>query len=153
MSTHEETSKPPVKFDFSAYPADSLFHERRTGRERRDRDAAGEPKPTVVPAGERRQRKERRRRVDPTTFEKQYTDDEIEFMNAVQRFKVQTGRPFPSHREVLRIADSLGYRKSVPSTPIEGLKNPVAEPDDLSAIVESAAHADSTAFPIETFSR
>ena len=60
---------------------------------------------------ERRARKERRRRIDPTTFEKQYTEDELEFMNAMQRFKVQSCKSFPSHGDVLRVALSLGYRK------------------------------------------
>lgn len=68
----------------------------------------------VAKKPERRARKERRRRVDPTTFEKQYSDDEIEFMNAIQYFKTQTGRSFPSYGDVLRIAASLGYRKSFP---------------------------------------
>ena len=64
-----------------------------------------------APTRERRARKERRRRIDPTTFEKQYTDDEMEFMTAMQRFKVQSGKPFPSHGEVLTVARALGYRR------------------------------------------
>ena len=51
------------------------------------------------------------RRIDPTTFEKQYTDDELEFMNAMQRFKERTGKAFPTHGEVIKVAVSLGYRK------------------------------------------
>jgi hypothetical protein len=100
-----ETSTTPPKFDFSAYPEETCFHDRRTGRDRR----ASEPAPT--PGGERRAKKERRRRIDPTTFEKQYTEDELEFMTAMQRFKVQTGKSFPSYGEVLQVAHSLGYRK------------------------------------------
>ena len=64
-----------------------------------------------------RRRKERRRRVDPTTFEKQYTPDELEFMNAMQHFKVQTGQTFPTHGDVLRIARVLGYRRVAPPDP------------------------------------
>ena len=112
-SNNEETQPSPAKFDFSAYPPDSLFHERRTGVDRRQSgrvqaDADGSPSES---ARSPRTRKDRRRRIDPTTFEKQYTDDEIEFMNAVQHFKVQSGKPFPSHGDVLRVASSLGYRK------------------------------------------
>ena len=102
------------KFDYSAFPEDTLFHERRGG-DRRNRfpakpatEAAAEP--PRVPK-ERRARKERRRRIDPTTFEKQYTDDELEFMNAMQQFKVQACKSFPTHGEVLRVAYALGYRK------------------------------------------
>ena len=59
------------------------------------------------------QKKERRRRIDPTTFEKQYTDDEMEFMNAMQRFKELSGKTFPTYGDVLKVAVSLGYRRAV----------------------------------------
>lgn len=117
MLDHDkEETKPAVPaFDFEAFPADTLFVDRRGRKERR-----GDPRgPGATPVGvararpERRERKERRRRIDPTTFEKQYTDDEIEFMNAMQRFKVQSGKSFPSHGEVLQVALSLGYRKVI----------------------------------------
>ena len=32
-------------------------------------------------------------------------------MNAMQRFKERTGKPFPSYGEVIKVAVSLGYRK------------------------------------------
>jgi len=108
-------------FDFAAYPANTVFHERRLGKERRgcfarDRlDAAGEPRPPRNV--ERREKKERRKRIDPTTFEKQYTDDELEFMNAMQRFKELSGKSFPSYAEVIKVAVSLGYRKVVDDSP------------------------------------
>ena len=106
MPDNQETPPAGPKFDFSAFPADTLIHDRRSGQERREGAPADPP-----PVAERRVKKERRRRIDPTTFEKQYTEEELEFMTAMQRFKVQTGRAFPSHREVLRVAASLGYRK------------------------------------------
>lgn len=114
MSHSDETNDAAPGFDFDAYPQDTFFHERRTGRERRFKNA-NTPKPAPVPgAPERRAvKKERRRRIDPTTFEKQYTDDEIEFMNAMQRFKDQSGKAFPTYGEVLNVAFSLGYRKLV----------------------------------------
>ena len=99
MADIEETPTEPVKFNFAAYPEDTLFYDRRTG------DVPGPP------ADDRPVRRERRRRVDPTTFEKQYADDELEFMNAMQRFKVQSGKTFPSHTDILGIAHGLGYRK------------------------------------------
>ena len=34
-------------------------------------------------------------------------------MNAMQRFKERTGRPFPSHGEVIKVAVALGYRKLI----------------------------------------
>src|SRR4029079_15482568 len=111
-----------ASFDFGAFPADTLFHDRRAGPDRRGPNGA-DRKPKVVSADakppERRAKKERRRRIDPTTFEKQYTDDEIEFMNAMQRFKVQSGKAFPSHGDVLHVAYSLGYRKVATALDLE----------------------------------
>jgi hypothetical protein len=116
MSAAEETNGPPPAFDFSSYPDDTCFHERRTGPDRR-----GQGPPPDRPVAPTRRKVERRRRVDPTTFEKQYSADEIEFMNAMQRFKVQTGKAFPSYGEVLGVARALGYRQAEPEpTPGEG---------------------------------
>jgi hypothetical protein len=116
MSDDSQTTPEALKFDPTAYPPDTLFHERRERGDRRDRN--GTPPPTLgngpmQPPVERRARKERRKRIDPTTFEKQYTVDEIEFMNAVQQFKTRQGKSFPSHGDVLRVAISLGYRRPV----------------------------------------
>lgn len=120
MSDQSQTPPAASKFDPSLYPPDTLFHERRTGQDRRDH-AEAVPTPdsdrAMQPPLERRQRKDRRKRIDPTTFEKQYTDDEIEFMNAVQRFKTRNGKSFPTHGDVLRVAISLGYRRPVTDEP------------------------------------
>ena len=115
MIEPDESRPEPVPFDFEAYPDDTLFYDRREGRDRRDVAPTPVPKveATPKPPAERRAKKERRRRIDPTTFEKQYTDDELEFMNAMQRFKVMSGKSFPTHGDVLRVAFSLGYRKVV----------------------------------------
>jgi hypothetical protein len=114
----------PGSFDFSAFPKNTVFHERRTGRDRRDlAGSTNAPpvresiEPTAPRTPERRVKKERRKRIDPTTFEKQYSDDEMEFMNAMQRFKERTGRPFPTHGEVIKVAIGLGYRKLVDDAP------------------------------------
>ena len=122
MSDTDQTNGGTPAFDFEAFPADTLFYDRRAGLERRGKPVpplAAEAPAADRPAPERRAKKERRRRVDPTTFEKQYSEEELEFMNAMQRFKVQTGKSFPSHGEVLRVAASLGYRKFVPADPFE----------------------------------
>ena len=119
MTEDDNQTKPESKeFDFSGFPSNTLFHERRYGRERRNppRDPAkgnGLPGTSERARPERRARKDRRKRIDPTTFEKQYTDDELEFMNAMQRFKEQSGKAFPTHADVIRIAVSLGYRRPV----------------------------------------
>lgn len=113
----EQTNPAPQEFDFSSYPQNTLFHERRAGRDRRhrgdgaDANASAGPHQPVPP--ERRAKKERRRRIDPTTFEKQYTEDELEFMKAMQRFKELSGKTFPTHADVLKVAVMLGYRRAV----------------------------------------
>src|SRR5262249_54163000 len=123
---NNETNSTTLEFDFSSFPPNTLFHERRNGRDRRNQSpTVGEQsQATNTPGpGERRARKERRRRVDPTTFERQYTDDEMEFMNAMQRFKELSGKSFPTHGEVIKVAVALGYRRSVVDIepPTEGL--------------------------------
>ena len=110
-----QTKSPSPEFDFSRFPRNTLFHDRREGRDRRHRGDAAQPAtgPLQTPGPERRQKKERRRRIDPTTFEKQYTEDEMEFMNAMQRFKEVSGKTFPSYGDVLKVAIMLGYRRAV----------------------------------------
>jgi hypothetical protein len=119
--TSDETPLEELKFDFEAFPEDTLFHERRSGRDRRGEVREQAQADGTAPAGApERRKKERRRRIDPTTFEKQYTEDEIEFMNAMQRFKDQTGKAFPTYSEALQVAYSLGYRKKTAVVPSNG---------------------------------
>jgi len=40
-----------------------------------------------------------------------YTDDEREFLMAIDRYKHVHHRPFPTWREVLRVLKSLGYAR------------------------------------------
>jgi hypothetical protein len=54
-------------------------------------------------------RPERRRMIDPTTCEREYETDEIEFMQALERYKRTSGRMFPTCSEVLEVVRSLGY--------------------------------------------
>jgi hypothetical protein len=51
----------------------------------------------------------RRRNVDPTTCERDYQPEELEFMQAVERYKRCNGRPFPTCSELLEVVRSLGY--------------------------------------------
>lgn len=64
-----------------------------------------------------RRRADRRRQIDPTTCERDYTGGEVEFMRAMDDYKRKSGRPFPTWSEVLEVLISLGYRKvAEPST-------------------------------------
>jgi hypothetical protein len=64
----------------------------------------------------------RRRFVDPTTCEIDYSDAQLEFMHAMQDYKRRSGRMFPTWNEVLEVLKSLGYKRSslppdIPSLP------------------------------------
>ena len=76
----------------------------RSGEERRQ-----ETKPV---AGERRE-VQRRRQIDPTTCERDYTDDEIEFMQALDQYKRNSGRMFPTCSEILEVLIGMGYRRVI----------------------------------------
>jgi len=51
------------------------------------------------------------RRLSPTTSDKNYTLDEVEFMNALAEFKRASGRTFPTCSEILGVLRGLGYEK------------------------------------------
>jgi hypothetical protein len=54
----------------------------------------------------------RRRKIDPTTCDRDYGSDELEFMRALEQYKRSSGRPFPTCSEVLEVLKSLGYTRS-----------------------------------------
>ena len=56
----------------------------------------------------------RRRQIDLTTCERDYTETEVEFMNALDDYKRKSGRMFPTCSEVLEVIRSLGYVKAAP---------------------------------------
>ena len=60
---------------------------------------------------ERRKKVNRRRQIDPTTCERDYAPDEIEFMSALDEYKRTNGRMFPTCSEVLEVIKKLGYVK------------------------------------------
>ncbi len=76
--------------------------ERRSGKDRRDQG-------------------ERRRQIDPTTCERDYNDDEIAFMKAMDQYKRENRRPFPTWSEVLEVLRALGYRKVAEPSVMPGL--------------------------------
>ncbi len=83
------------------------------GRRKADRGiAVAEEKPAV----ERRKKTPRRRQIDPTTCERDYTTEEIEFMRAMDLYKRNSGRMFPTCSEILEVVRDLGYAKQAPST-------------------------------------
>ena len=53
----------------------------------------------------------RRRHIDPTTCERDYGAEEIEFMRALDAYKRSSGRMFPTCSEILEVVHSLGYER------------------------------------------
>jgi hypothetical protein len=98
--------------------ADGRSSDRRNRVERRKTST---PVPNNQRSGSERRRGERRRQVDPTTCERDYTDDEIEFMKAMDMYKRANRRPFPTWSEVLEVLRSLGYRKVEAAGKLPGL--------------------------------
>jgi hypothetical protein len=64
-------------------------------------------------AGAASARSRRPRCIDPTTCERDYAVDEMEFMQAIDRYKRSSGRLFPTCSELLGVLRSLGYEKPV----------------------------------------
>ena len=83
---------------------------------------------------ESRRKKQRRRHIDPTTCERDYSDPEIEFMRAMDDYKRDAGRMFPTCSEVLEVIRSLGYYQlTEEQAEMLGLEEEVSEQDENSA--------------------
>lgn len=57
----------------------------------------------------------RRRFIDPTTCDRDYGPEEVEFMQALERYKRASGRMFPTCSEILEVVRSLGYQRDLPA--------------------------------------
>ena len=85
--------------------------DRRTGLDRRLVDIGS-------PTGLERRRGPGRRRTDDrrSAEEGEMTDEQFEFVMAVDTYKRLNNRPFPTWTEVLEVVKQLGYRKVAAST-------------------------------------
>jgi hypothetical protein len=85
--------------------------DRRTGLERRVLDIG-------TPTGLERRRGPGRRRSDDrrSAEEGEMTDEQFEFVMAIDTYKRLNKRPFPSWTEILEVVKQLGYRKVAAST-------------------------------------
>ncbi|HMF15338.1 MAG TPA: hypothetical protein VKE94_23650 [Gemmataceae bacterium] len=104
--------------------SDFVVTDRRSGDRRKQSDRRKRSIPIAVErrsGKERRHQGERRRQVDPTTCEKDYSEEEFIFMKAMDQYKRANRRPFPTWSEVLEVLRSLGYRKIAEPTALPGL--------------------------------
>ena len=53
-----------------------------------------------------------RRNGDPCTGERDYSDEEIEFMTSLDDYKRRTGRIFPTASEVLGVVKAIGFERT-----------------------------------------
>ena len=78
-----------------------------------ERRRDGERRSSEVLVVERRQsacrKVSRRRQIDPTTCERVYSTDELDFMRALDAYKRTSGRMFPTCSEILEVIRGLGY--------------------------------------------
>lgn len=121
-------------------PDDEVTVDRRR-KNRRDADTAEivaedtqlTPPVDAAPA-ERRKKAPRRRQIDPTTCERDYSDDEIEFMHALDEYKRANGRMFPTCSEILEVVRDLGYARvekteTTDGTQVPGVESQGAQPE------------------------
>lgn len=92
-----------------------VLMERRTLGARRQ--AGSDRRTAALPVAEERRKGERRgsprrRQIDPTTCERDYSGEEIEFMRALDSYKRTSGRMFPTCSEILEVVRGLGYVKT-----------------------------------------
>lgn len=88
---------------------DQRKNDRRAMSERRQAPSAVATERRVI---QRREKVNRRRQIDPTTCERDYTDAEVEFMHALDQYKRTSGRMFPTCSEILEVIRDLGYEKT-----------------------------------------
>jgi hypothetical protein len=81
---------------------------RRSARRMEKAEGGVEETPVAL---ERRTKVQRRRQIDPTTCERDYSVEEVEFMNAMDEYKRKSGRMFPTCSEVLEVIRGLGYTR------------------------------------------
>jgi len=108
---------------------------RRSAKDRRsetDRRKKSEPVKVERRKIERREKVNRRRQIDPTTCERDYTPEEIEFMQALDDYKRASGRMFPTCSEVLEVVRNLGYVKLPEGRPEMACTCSSAEPNEAS---------------------
>jgi hypothetical protein len=95
--------------------------DRRTPKERR---TSGERRKDSGPVAVEHRKSERRkvprrRQIDPTTCERDYSADEVEFMQALDAYKRANGRMFPTCSEILEVIRDMGYvRVPAGTTPL-----------------------------------
>lgn len=117
-----------------------MSQDRRTGNDRRqknmkvevDRRSGADRRHSVVDRrlslevtrGPGKRRDDYRKAAE----EGEMTDEQFDFLMAIQEYKNKNNRPFPTWTEVLAVVKALGYRKVADPQPI--MKNIEQEPQE-----------------------
>ncbi len=115
----------------SADTEETVIINRRASKDRRDTtDRRKKEEPVAVERRQapRREKVARRRQIDPTTCERDYSDEEVEFMSALDEYKRTSGRMFPTCSEILEVFKKLGYEKRLPVPVIDETAGQPAQP-------------------------
>jgi hypothetical protein len=91
----------------------------RRNQERRVGEATDASVKAMIAAEKKKAKVQRRRQIDPTTCERDYSADEVEFMGALENYKRANGRMFPTCSEILEVIRGLGYTKSVTAAQVD----------------------------------
>ncbi|HEV7278778.1 MAG TPA: hypothetical protein VGN57_01090 [Pirellulaceae bacterium] len=75
---------------------------------------SGDRRKETQPVAVERRKVQRRRQIDPTTCERDYSDEEVEFMQALDAYKRRAGRMFPTCSEILEVLRDMGYVRMTP---------------------------------------
>ena len=110
-------------------------------RKKADRRKKDEPVKVERRKLERREKVSRRRQIDPTTCERDYTPEEIEFMQALDDYKRRSGRMFPTCSEILEVIREMGYVKTVAQAVSASTKS---EPMEAATLDETTAELSDT---------
>ncbi|MEQ1825052.1 MAG: hypothetical protein ABL921_03875 [Pirellula sp.] len=105
-----------AKSEKSAVAGDQIVPVDRRRGSRRTAEATEAQVRAIVAEEKKRTKTQRRRQIDPTTCERDYTGEEVEFMQAMETYKRKNGRMFPTCSEILEVIRDLGYAKSVVSS-------------------------------------
>ncbi len=81
----------------------------RRSTDRRQAEANKDQLKSIIAAEKKKAKVQRRRQIDPTTCERDYSNDEVEFMKALEQYKRSSGRMFPTCSEILEVIRALGY--------------------------------------------
>ena len=134
-------TKKTAKSDAEVSIERRMENERRGAEERRQSSLDVGDEKRALP----RRAVTRRRQIDPTTCERDYTGDEIEFMQAMDAYKRSSGRMFPTCSEVLEVMRALGYEKQPSDSTVADVALELVEETGTDFMEETAVESDTDA--------